>query len=585
MKQLALAVVVILFVCMPTQARGDREWGEKFVIHSPTEGDVFALGETITVEWTRGDDDWYVDVTLIDVDAWAVAGRLVSGVPNYVEGAPLSPDDPGRALRSVEVTLPTNHPRQGTPTRRYQIYIQENSALPLTWAYSQTFLVTTSDSDGDGFTDDWERNGYLDKDGVYVPLPDADPYRKDVYVEVDVMEGFQPSEDALNAVVAAFDAAPTPDLPGIHPGISLHIVVDEVIPHVPTLGEIADTEYFWSPSVTGATNFDDLKSMTPGAEHVWHYCIWADHLPLLDGRSYTGMSRGAPSSDFVVAAGALTGLTDASEQPWWPQAGTFMHELGHNLGLLHGGSDDTNYKPNYLSVMNYAFQAKGLMVDGARGHFDYSCWALDALDESRDPETGLSRLDETRGLTPAAYVSGHGTTWWRSETWGPYKYYVQRWVDDASGPINWSGDDAGPPDSINRDDESELLTSHDDWAHLVFDGGEVGSGYPVDLPDATGVESLDRDTILGFAQPLGVAALKGHVSRKMLHLTWKPVKTRAHVVAYRIYRDGVPLGTSSTTEYKDRTVVPRQTYKYWVTWVNEVGQESVRSNVVELASR
>ena len=32
-----------------------------------------------------------------------------------------------------------------------------------------------------------------------------------------------------------------------------------------------------------------------------------------------------------------------------------MHELGHNLGLEHGGHDRVNCKPNYLSVMNYAF--------------------------------------------------------------------------------------------------------------------------------------------------------------------------------------------------------------------------------------
>ncbi len=39
------------------------------------------------------------------------------------------------------------------------------------------------------------------------------------------------------------------------------------------------------------------------------------------------------------------------------QAGTFLHELGHTLGLFHGGDQALiNDKPNYLSVMNYAFQ-------------------------------------------------------------------------------------------------------------------------------------------------------------------------------------------------------------------------------------
>ena len=33
-----------------------------------------------------------------------------------------------------------------------------------------------------------------------------------------------------------------------------------------------------------------------------------------------------------------------------------MHELGHNLNLLHGGNVNTNCKPNYLSVMNYLFE-------------------------------------------------------------------------------------------------------------------------------------------------------------------------------------------------------------------------------------
>jgi len=36
--------------------------------------------------------------------------------------------------------------------------------------------------------------------------------------------------------------------------------------------------------------------------------------------------------------------------------GTLMHELGHNLNLQHGGIDDVNCKPNYISVMSYDLQ-------------------------------------------------------------------------------------------------------------------------------------------------------------------------------------------------------------------------------------
>lgn len=43
--------------------------------------------------------------------------------------------------------------------------------------------------------------------------------------------------------------------------------------------------------------------------------------------------------------------------------GTFLHELGHNLRLGHGGSDIINFKPNYPSIMNYHWQTTGLAYD------------------------------------------------------------------------------------------------------------------------------------------------------------------------------------------------------------------------------
>ena len=43
------------------------------------------------------------------------------------------------------------------------------------------------------------------------------------------------------------------------------------------------------------------------------------------------------------------------------QAGTLMHELGHNLGLAHAGAYLNPYcMPNYPSVMNYLYQTRGL---------------------------------------------------------------------------------------------------------------------------------------------------------------------------------------------------------------------------------
>jgi hypothetical protein len=83
---------------------------------------------------------------------------------------------------------------------------------------------------------------------------------------------------------------------------------------------------------------------------------------------------------------------------WWDnfvgtdlnQASTLSHELGHNLGLWHGGSPmqitevgtspntranvfiEPNCKSNYLSLMNYAFGFTGLLDDDGVPHVDFS---------------------------------------------------------------------------------------------------------------------------------------------------------------------------------------------------------------------
>src|SRR6185295_10405450 len=77
------------------------------------------------------------------------------------------------------------------------------------------------------------------------------------------------------------------------------------------------------------------------------------------------------------------------------QARTFMHELGHSLGLQHGGLDEVNYKPNHFSVMNYMYQVyrnkNPIPLDYGR-----VATTLDetSLDETVGiPKTGLSPAD------------------------------------------------------------------------------------------------------------------------------------------------------------------------------------------------
>ena len=60
---------------------------------------------------------------------------------------------------------------------------------------------------------------------------------------------------------------------------------------------------------------------------------------------------------------------------------TSMHELGHTLGLGHGGDSGVNCKPNYLSLMNYAFQLGGVIDLEGNARAAFSEGVLTTIDE------------------------------------------------------------------------------------------------------------------------------------------------------------------------------------------------------------
>ena len=112
----------------------------------------------------------------------------------------------------------------------------------------------------------------------------------------------------------------------------------------------------------------------------FHYGVIANED--LDGAGGWAWIHG---DDFVVTQGL--------EPSRLALAALFMHELGHNLGLLHGGNEATNDKPNYLSVMNYRYGLSGVDTDcDAQGD------GLLAFSHGRSFALDESRLDERIGI-------------------------------------------------------------------------------------------------------------------------------------------------------------------------------------------
>ncbi|GEL94435.1 choice-of-anchor L domain-containing protein [Cellulomonas composti] len=343
------------------------------------------------------------------------------------------------------------------------------------------------DSDRDGLLDDWETDGYTADDGTFVDLPamGADPAVPDVFVESDYMvtynslgqtiESHRPKDSAIALVVQAFYDA----------GVHLHVDLGPNSPlqygdqatwgALSAAGPLVETRNLGTGSYDWS-QFEEIKKghFKAARRAVFHYNLWAHSLST-DLDTTSGMSRGIGASDFIVSLGEW----GASGQTELAQAGTFMHELGHNLGLHHGGDDEAQYKPNYQSVMNYTYQTKGLVSD-VRGkeepYVDYSHWALPDLDEAD--------LDETAGI-------GSSLAWVRAEWCGSRNRLM-------NGAIDWDCDDDTSSTSLRRDvtgDKSiDVLHGHDDWASLVFDGGLVGdAGSLAELP--TFIDASDEMTL------------------------------------------------------------------------------------------
>ena len=86
-----------------------------------------------------------------------------------------------------------------------------------------------------------------------------------------------------------------------------------------------------------------------------------------DSTTSSGISRGIGASDLIVSLGSFTnGVGSVNNKPE-----RSCTNSATTSRLQHGGGDSVNYKPNYLSVMSYAFQINGLIKNGVGGTFDY----------------------------------------------------------------------------------------------------------------------------------------------------------------------------------------------------------------------
>ena len=280
-----------------------------------------------------------------------------------------------------------------------------------------------ADTDGDGLFDDWETNGIdgnndgdtndpgerdlpngIDQngDGDTTDAGErANPNHLDVFLEMDWMDcavaggdcaagdthSHRPQNVSITNMVQAFATAPVAaSNPDGANGINLHVHLSNAVAHQNVLnfngGALGCGP---NPAGTGFGDFDTVKAANfdnaASRRYAFHYALAIEvenQAALTDANQRFSGCGEILGNDFYISFGLWGPITVQQE------SGTIMHELGHNLGLQHGGNDVLNFKPNYLSLMNYSFQLRGIPTSN---RLDYSRSALPTLNEGSLNET------------------------------------------------------------------------------------------------------------------------------------------------------------------------------------------------------
>lgn len=358
------------------------------------------------------------------------------------------------------------------------------------------------DTDGDGLYDHWEVDGvpYISKfDGVQrLILPDANPLRKDIYVEIDTMQGMGPSEAALQRVRDAFANAPVPapDVSGGLPGIALHAEVDDddiPVSFTPTTVEgYTNRKELYFGTIEERENEFDSEPILKVKKSIYRYCLFCRTMDggMLGGAETTpelnefGERYG--SDDIMIGLGAYTPVPGATRDDIY--AATFMHELGHTLGLWHGGMSRTQvYNPNHYSVMNYAWAGVrnyGPLAQSPHLHLDYSRSATNVLNEDLlfefegiggDPNVRVPivvRASITEGLCLEP-PTNHGVCHRTNEQ--NILYTCVNFVP-MGGPVDWDNDRiisqgnsvCADPNGYFEHSYHDIMESCNEWAMIAY---------------------------------------------------------------------------------------------------------------------
>jgi hypothetical protein len=371
-----------------------------------------------------------------------------------------------------------------------------------------------ADTDGDGLLDVWEKDGIdLDDDGTFELKgyqsagnlhPDAHWQHPDIFVEIDATTQYPPAliDGAMTRVAKPF----------ADKGIRLHWKILGSL-----AGQTLDGALDGQPGVPYLMRwltFDliKLQRFLLAQPHpksrlaAVRYALFYDVFP-----SPGSGEADLPGNDLQIWLGdELTTLIERGERDTaeLALAAAFMHELGHNLRLRHGGDQHTSQKPNYHSIMNYLWAFPGRLQTGTQPPALDTYWSLDYSDQKAND------IDENAFVQQAGFggYGGHAA----HVTVACDAFGVEREVVE-SGPVDLDGQpgtvvqlaiDLNCTEKGANANTLTLLTGFDDWVNIDLRGSRMPEWYALGH-QATGGLNLGhelRDVLDGTCATVGTCA-------------------------------------------------------------------------------